>query len=181
MRVLISFFIVGLGAVPLNLAAICHDLLDFEASKLRSSETIDFCDTFEGKTLLVVNTASQCGFTPQFKGLEALHKKYGEQLAIIGFPSDDFNQEYSDSEKIGDVCYVNYGVTFTMLEPSSVKGEGANQVFKYLAERTGQQPTWNFNKYLISADGNEFEYFPSNVAPDDEALISKINEFIGSN
>ncbi|MCL4132945.1 UNVERIFIED_CONTAM: hypothetical protein GTU68_038575 [Idotea baltica] len=159
----------------------CHDLLNFEATKLRSSETINFCEAFEGKTLLVVNTASQCGYTPQFKGLEALHKEYGDQLAIVGFPSDDFNQEYSDSEKISDVCYVNYGVTFTMLEPSSVKGDMANSIFKNLAERTREQPKWNFNKYLISADGSDVQYFPSNVAPNNKILMDQIRKNIGLN
>jgi len=96
----------------------CHELLNYSATKLRSDTQIDFCDNFAGKALLVVNTASQCGFTPQFKGLEALHKEYGDKLAVVGFPSDDFNQEYDDSEKVADVCYVNYGVSFTMLEPS---------------------------------------------------------------
>lgn len=158
----------------------CHDLLNFSATKLRSTEMVDFCAAFEGKALLVVNTASQCGYTPQFKGLEALHQKYGEQLAIVGFPSDDFNQEYTDTEKISDVCYVNYGVTFTMLEPSSVKGQNANQVFKMVTERTGQQPAWNFNKYLISADGSQVEYFPSNVAPDNKGFISEIETMLSA-
>ena len=138
-------------ALPVISVAKCHDLLDFTATKLRSSDSIDFCEQFADKAILVVNTASQCGYTPQFKGLEQLHKRYSDRLAIVGFPSNDFRQEHADSEKISDVCYVNYGVTFTMLEPSSVKGEAANTLFKKLAKRTGQQPAWNFNKYLISA------------------------------
>lgn len=163
-----------------NAYAACHELLNFEATKLRSSEVINFCDAYEGKALLVVNTASQCGFTPQFKGLEALHQKYQDKLAIVGFPSDDFNQEYSDSEKISDVCYINYGVTFTMLEPSSVKGSGANQVFKTLAQRTGQAPAWNFNKYLISADGSEVQHFVSSVKPDSAKMITEIDKAIAT-
>lgn len=156
--------------------AACHDLLNFEAAKLRSSETVSFCDAFEGKALLVVNTASQCGFTPQFKELEELHQKYPDKLAIVGFPSNDFNQEYSDAEKIGDVCYINYGVTFTMLEPSSVKGENANALFKSLAQETGEEPAWNFNKYLISADGTEVQHFASGVKPDSQKFVTEIEK-----
>lgn len=159
-------------------SANCHDLLNFEGPKLRSSETINFCEAFNGKTLLVVNTASKCGFTPQFAGLEKLHKRFGDQLAIVGFPSNDFNQEYADDEKISNVCYVNYGVTFTMLETSHVTGDNANQLFRQLEQRTGKQPSWNFNKYLISADGSKVEHFPSNTAPDSDVLLDTIQKNI---
>ncbi len=161
-------------------SAKCHDILDFSATKLRSTETIDFCERFDGKALLVVNTASQCGFTPQFKGLEKLHQKYGDQLAVIGFPSDDFNQEYDESDKVADVCYINYGVTFTMLEPSNVKGDDANSLFKALSDKTGKQPSWNFNKYLVSSDGSEVLHFSSSTKPESEKLTSMIEEFIAS-
>jgi glutathione peroxidase len=138
-----------------------------------ATERIDFREQFSDKAVLVVNTASQCGYTPQFKGLEQLHKRYSERLAIVGFPSNDFRQEHTDFEKISDVCYVNYGVTFTMLEPSSVKGEVANKLFKNLAKRTGEQPAWNFNKYLISADGSVVQHFASSVEPtSDEFIVS---------
>jgi glutathione peroxidase len=159
-------------------AAACHALMDYEATRLRSSEQVNFCQEFDGKALLVVNTASQCGYTPQFTGLEELHKQYGEKLAIVGFPSDDFNQEYADAEKIADVCRINYGVTFTMLEPSKVKGEGANTLFKKLAESTGEEPGWNFTKYVISADGNTVTHFPSSTKPSDAALIESIEKAI---
>lgn len=158
----------------------CHELLNFSATKLRSSEKINFCERFAGKVLLVVNTASQCGFTPQFKGLEKLNKAYGDKLAIVGFPSNDFRQEYTDTEKVADVCYFNYGVTFTMLEPSSVKGEGANKVFKSLRERTGEQPSWNFNKYLISADGKTTKHFSSSVKPMGDELRGEIDAVLTS-
>jgi len=148
----------------------CHEMLNFEADKLRTTETINFCEEFQGKALLVVNTASQCGYTPQFEGLEELHQEYGDKLAVVGFPSDDFNQEYADSEKISEVCYLNYGVSFTMLEPSVVKGDRANSLFKKLAEQTGEQPSWNFNKYLISVSGDQVQHFPASVAPQDTSL-----------
>ncbi|NND82892.1 MAG: glutathione peroxidase [Gammaproteobacteria bacterium] len=154
--------------------AACNELQDFSATKLRSSKTVNFCEQFGGKAMLVVNTASQCGYTPQFKGLEALHKRYGDKLAIVGFPSDDFNQEHAESEKIADVCYLNYGVTFTMLEPSKVTGDDANPLFKQLAQRSGQQPGWNFTKYLVSADGTQVTHFPSKVTPESDDFIAAL-------
>ena len=152
----------------------CHELLNFKATKLRTTEQIDFCEQFNGKALLVVNTASKCGFTPQFKGLEKLHQQYGNKLAVIGFPSDDFRQEHKDSGQVAEVCYVNYGVTFTMVEPSAVKGSGANAMFKSLNKITGKEPGWNFAKYLVSADGSRVEHFVSKIKPSDASLIASI-------
>lgn len=145
----------------------CPELLNFKMAKLRSSDQLDFCQALQGKVILAVNTASNCGYTPQFKGLEALYQKYKDQgLVVVGFPSNDFNQEFDNAEKTANVCYVNYGVTFPMLAKSAVKGPDANAFFKNLHELTGQAPEWNFYKYLISRDGSSVTAFASNITPE---------------
>jgi len=166
-------------ASSVSFGAECTNLLDFSAVRLRASETLDFCDAFAGKALLVVNTASRCGFTPQFEGLEGLYQAYkNDGLAIVGFPSNDFRQEHSDAEKTAEVCYVNYGVTFDMVAESSVTGASANTLFQRLSRETGESPSWNFNKYLISPDGKTVRYFNSGASPRNGALETAVKSML---
>lgn len=167
--------LVTAGLFSVNImAADCPDYLNLEARKLHSEEKVNLCELTQGKPVLLVNTASNCGYTPQFKALEALHKQYKDKgLVVIGFPSDDFFQEENDEKDTAKVCYINYGVTFTMLATSPVRGSDANSVFKYLAEKTAS-PKWNFYKYVVSGDGQQVQQFNSKVKPDSAELKQAI-------
>jgi glutathione peroxidase len=157
-------------------ASACPEFLQGEYRKLHSTESINLCQLTENKTVLVINTASHCGFTSQFKGLEALHKTYKDKgLVVIGFASDDFKQEDKSEEKAASICFVNFGVTFTMLAPTSVRGEQANKLFQYLGKEAGE-PKWNFNKYLISKDGKVVQHFGSMTGPDSSSLKKAIEK-----
>jgi glutathione peroxidase len=173
MKILIVLTSMLLITASANATEQCSDLLNYQAAKLRSSETLDFCQSFQGKVVVVVNTASNCGYTPQFKGLEKLYQKYKNKgLVVVGFPSNDFNQEFDAAEKTANVCYINYGVTFPVLEKSVVTGSSANAFFRKINKISGKAPEWNFYKYLIGRDGQFIEAFASNVTP--EQLESKI-------
>jgi len=146
--------------------------------KLHSKDLVNLCTISKGKPMLVINTASHCGYTPQFKQLEVLHQKFHEQgLAVVGFASDDFRQEASNEEKAAAVCYVNYGVTFTMIAPSHVRGDASNPIFRELA-RQSEPPDWNFNKYLVDRSGRVVGRFGSNTTPDSAELLQAIEKVL---
>jgi glutathione peroxidase len=156
----------------------CPDYLNVTKQKLHSSKTVNLCELTQGKPVLIVNTASNCGFTPHFKQLEAIHKKYQSQgLVVIGFPSDDFFQEEDDEKETAKICYVNYGVTFTMLSTSAVRGSDVNSVFKFLGEKS-TSPKWNFYKYLVDGKGNTVQSFSPKTAPDDAEFIQAIEKLL---
>ena len=141
--------------------------------------TIDF-STFKGKKILVVNTASECGYTPQYKELEELYKKFGDKLVVVGFPANNFGgQEPGSNIEIKAFCEKNYGVTFPMAAKVSVKGEDMAPIYKWLTQKTENgvldaEVRWNFNKFLIDEKGNMIAYFPSKVKPMDEEITSKL-------
>ncbi|MDX1733643.1 MAG: glutathione peroxidase [Halioglobus sp.] len=156
----------------------CPAFLDHDLRKLHSKESVNLCSLAEGKPLLIINTASHCGFTGQFRGLEALHKQYGERgLQVVGFASDDFRQEADTEAEAADICYVNYGVSFTMIAPSSVRGDDANPVFAELA-RQSQAPRWNFNKYVVDGTGRVVGQFGSGTTPDSPKLREAIESVL---
>ncbi len=161
-----------------TLSLACPDYLQGEYRKLHSKQNVDLCEITQGKPVLVVNTASHCGFTSQFKGLEALHQEYKDKgLVVIGFASDDFKQEDADEEKAAEICFVNFGVTFTMFAPTHVKGKEANPLFQYLAKES-TAPKWNFNKYLLDKEGKLVKHFGSMTKPDSKTLTEEIDKLL---
>ena len=182
MKSLRKFTLPGLLALlfSLDASATCPEVLNHDMQKLRSRDTVNLCKAYAGKPVLVINTASHCGFTPQFKGLEALYQDYKDQgLAVAGFPSDSFNQEADDAEKTAEICYINYGVTFDMYSEIPVKGSDAHPLFAELAEAQGA-PRWNFTKYLIDADGNVVAKWGSRTAPEDPELRQAIESALAA-
>ncbi len=182
MKLIINPLVTLLGVAMVSLvsaaASACPEYMKGEYRKLHSKDAVNICELMENKTVLVVNTASHCGFTSQFKELEALHKKYKDKgLVIVGFASDDFKQEDADEEKAAEICYLNYGVTFTMLAPTHVTGEKANTLFKAINAQS-QEPKWNFNKYLVGKDGKVVEHFGSMTKPDSPKLAEAIEQLL---
>ncbi|CCK74717.1 MAG: glutathione peroxidase [Oleispira antarctica] len=178
-KLLLTLF--SLLIFPILSYADCSPLLEFESKKLHSKKTVNFCEKFNNKVLLVVNTASQCGFTPQFEELEILYQKYKDQgLEIVGFPSNDFNQEYKSEAETASMCFKNFGVSFTMVATSPVKGPSQNAFYKELTEKAGKEPSWNFNKYLISKDQQSIVHFGSSTKPLNSSLEELIIQSLSS-
>ncbi len=156
----------------------CPEILQYKFQKLHSAEQMQLCEISNAKAILMVNTASHCGFTGQFKGLEELHQRYAEEgLVILGFPSNDFRQEASDESKTAEVCFINYGVTFAMTSPISVSGETAHPLFRELAEKSSQ-PSWNFNKYLVNPKDQSVARYSSSTKPMSAELIEAIEQLL---
>lgn len=156
----------------------CPAFLDYELPKLHAKDTVNLCDVAADKPLLVINTASHCGYTKQFEGLEALHQKYKDQgLMVVGFASNDFNQEAQTEEEANRVCRENFGVTFTMIAPSFVTGQRANPVFQEINQQSNE-PGWNFSKYLINSEGKVVAAFPSKVSPESAETTKAIESLL---
>lgn len=160
----------------------CPDYLNQTLRKLHSKQQMNLCSFYRpGATLLIVNTASHCGYTKQFKGLETLYQTYKDQgLVVLGFPSNTFKQEEDNEMGTATVCYENYGVTFPMFEKVDVRGSNAHPLFVYLGDKT-KAPTWNFNKYLLAGDKPSLTHFGSNDEPLGGELEAAIKKALAAN
>jgi glutathione peroxidase len=157
-------------------------VLDHEFRRLAGQERVNLAEAYGGKVLLVVNTASKCGLTPQYEGLEALHQKYSPKgFAVLGFPSNDFmGQEPGTEAEIQEFCTLTYGVKFPMFEKVVVRGSEATPMYRELAAATGDQPGWNFHKYLIDRDGKVVASFGSRTKPDAPEIVAAIEKAIAA-
>ena len=157
----------------------CPPILDHKFANLMD-EPVSLCQ-FRGKVVLMVNTASECGYTPQYDGLEKLYRRYRDKgFVVLGFPANDFGgQEPGSNQQIAQFCQVNYGITFPVFAKTAVVGSNANPLYRQLASRTGQLPKWNFHKYLVDRSGQQIAAFESAVAPEDRRLIAQIEKLLG--
>lgn len=171
--------LLALGVAPAASAADCPPLLMHTFPALQDGKPMSLCQ-YSGKVILVVNTASYCGFTSQYDGLEKLYARLKDRgLVVLGFPSNDFGEQEPGSDKeIADFCRTTYGVRFPMVGKTTVKGKDANAFHRRLAAITGSEPRWNFHKYLISRDGTKVAAFGSMTTPDNRELLAKIDEFL---
>ena len=176
---LLTVLAFGLAGSATALAA---DLLDVSYRPLAGKQQVNLEKRYHGQVLLVVNTASKCGYTPQYEGLEALHKQYASKgFAVLGFPSNDFKgQEPGDEKQIQDFCTLTYGVKFPMFEKVHVVGAEATPLYQRLTAATGVAPGWNFHKYLVGRDGKVIAQFASKVTPDDPQLKAAIDKALAA-
>jgi glutathione peroxidase len=175
-------------AAFLSLVLICgvalavEGLLAHSYRPLAGKQPVDLQQAYGGDVLLIVNTASKCGFTPQFEALEALHAKYRDRgFAVLGFPSGDFKaQEFEDEKQIQEFCTLTYGVKFPMFEKVHVIGDQATPLYRDLAQVTGEAPKWNFHKYLVGRSGKVLANFGSRTAPDDPEVVAAIERALAA-
>jgi glutathione peroxidase len=172
-KLLVIAALAGLSALAL---AAGDRLLDHSYRPLAGKTPVNLDTAYRGQVLVIVNTASKCGFTPQFEALEGLHARYKARgFAVLGFPSGDFMaQEFTDEKKIQEFCTLTYGVKFPMFQKVHVKGDEATPFYKALAKATGEAPKWNFHKYVIGRDGKVVASFGSRTKPDAPEVIAAI-------
>lgn len=169
-------FALMLATLPV-IAQACPALLDHRYTSLQG-RPVNLCE-FAGRPILVVNTASKCGYTPQFEKLEALHKRYRARgLVVLGFPSNDFNQELATNKEIAEFCKLTYFVEFPMVEQGPVTGPKAGAFFRQLAAASGTAPQWNFHKYLIAPDGRAVTSYGSAVEPDSREIVGRLTPML---
>ena len=167
-----------LGAIQVH-AADCPPLLDAALPTLSDDKPAPICQ-YKGRVLLVVNTASQCGYTPQYEGLEKLYRRFKDKgLVVLGFPSNDFGgQEPGSNKEIAKFCEANYGVSFPMFTKTSVAVGKVNQFYEKLTKASGERPAWNFHKYLVDRRGAKALAFDTRVEPDDPKLVREIERLL---
>lgn len=161
-------------------SAACPVVLQHTIERLQDEKPQSLCQ-YTGQVVVVVNTASYCGFTSQYKGLELLYDRYKSKgLVVLGFPSNDFSQEPDDNQKIADFCENTFGVKFPMFSKTSVRGEQASPFFKQLTRLTQTAPKWNFYKYVISRDGQRVKAYSSMTGPQDKAFLQDIEQLLAA-
>jgi glutathione peroxidase len=164
------------SALAASADSACPPLLRHTHERLQDEKPQSLCQ-YSGQVVVVVNTASFCGFTPQYKALEALYERYkGRGLVVLGFPSNDFSQEPDSNQKIADFCENTFGVKFPMFGKTSVTGAQAAPLFKQLAELTGTRPRWNFYKYVLARDGIHAVAFGSTTGPLDKSFLTEVEK-----
>jgi len=182
-----TLFIATIATILSTMAASSHSaeppcpaILEHKFANLMD-ESISLCQ-FRGKVILIVNTASECGYTPQYEGLEKLYRRYRDRgFVVLGFPANDFGgQEPGSNKQIAQFCQVNYGITFPVFAKTTVVGVNANALYRQLAARTGQPPAWNFHKYLVDKSGARIQAFESAVEPEDRRLIGEIEKLLAA-
>jgi glutathione peroxidase len=178
LRSLLPLFLLTFLTLSSEVTMACPDLLNHKMKNL-DGQTVNLCD-FAGKVILAVNTASYCGNTPQYKGLEALYEKYKDKgLVVVGFPANDFGaQEPGTSKEIKEFCELTYGVKFPLMEKSSVVGDKANPVIAGLTRKTGEAPEWNFHKYLLSRNGEKAFSYAARAKPESAEIVSQIEKLL---
>ena len=170
--VISTSLVLGTASMAYANTAYMFEFNSIDGGKISLSE-------YKGNVILVVNTASECGFTPQFEGLEKLYSDYKDKnFVVLGFPSGDFNQEYKDEGKTAELCELTYGVKFPMFETIAVRGDDADPLYRLLAEKADAAPKWNFYKYLVDRKGNLVDSYSSFTKPQDEDLIADIERAI---
>jgi glutathione peroxidase len=181
LALIIAALITLAGIAPSSAADTpCPMILDHKFANLMD-EPVSLCQ-FSGKVLLIVNTASECGYTPQYESLEKLYRRYRDKgFAVLGFPANDFGgQEPGSNQEIAQFCRVNYGITFPVFAKTTVVGANANPLFRTLAAKTGKPPRWNFHKYLLDKAGAPIAAFESAVEPEDRRITAQIEKLLAA-
>ena len=168
-----NFFVLTLSIFSITSFA-CSDVLNNTLRVLDSDDEQNLCE-YSGNVVLVVNVASRCGYTPQYAALQRIYSKYKDDgFVVLGIPSRDFKQEFSEEAKVAEFCSTEYGVDFPMFATAKVKGKNAHPFYKKLIAASGKEPRWNFAKYLINRDGQVIGHYKSSVTPESERLVSAI-------